>query len=193
MADFVADPAIVLEEGLTKYEGQTASVLATLQQKNIVCPSAPMQQTANGVVPFRGELPHDLTRLTDNDLGTLLWMFSMWNDYVQFQLAEAQMNLSRAEAELELAAAKLRVMYKYDEKNKKRTEQERKDMVLIDRRYVDLQSNVLYFEALYRFIKAIANSAESAWQTISRRITQRGQDLERDRRNTGGPVFGGRR
>jgi hypothetical protein len=51
-----------------------------------------------------------------------------------------------------------------------------------DPRVVDAQSKALYYEAIYRLTKAAMKNAQRNWDTISRRITQRGQAIERMKR-----------
>jgi hypothetical protein len=158
--------------------------------------------TNAGPQSYRGELPSDITSLNDEQLGVYMGLLSEWNAYVQFQLAEADVQLSQAKSSRSLAEAKLRIAYRLDEENKKRSNPERDDYVQADRRFVEADSNMHYCESIWRYTKAIAFSADQAFSAISRRITQRGQDIERSRREgsvTGqanipsGPLFAPRR
>ncbi len=200
MSNFKIDTTLPLEEGLELYKARLAGAYQTISQKGFPVPAVPVMQTQQGSVPYQGELPVDITSLNDNQLGQYLGLLSEWNAYVQYQLAEADANLTHAKAALELTEAKLRILYRNDEEGKKRTTQEKDDHVKNDKRFAEANSLVIYWETYWRFTKAIAWNAENAFSTISRRITQRGQDIERSRREGGttghtniaptGPLFG---
>lgn len=202
MSNLTLKPEISLAEGLELYESKMASALANINQKGFVSPAPPQVATAAGPQYFRGELPTDVTALTDDQLGTFMGLLSAWNDYVQHQLAEADTQLSKAKSSQALVEANLRIMYQKDAEGKKRSNPERDDYVGIDRRFIDAQSSTLYWETMWRYTKAVANAAEQSFNTISRRITQRGQEVDRGRRegNAGGgnnlpqgPIFPTRR
>jgi hypothetical protein len=179
---------ISLEEGIQKYQESAASAFDLLYQREFPMPEPPTCHSKEGVKPYRGELPSDLTSLSDNDLGTYMGLLTEWNNYVQTQLAEADTKLAEVRAIMELTEAKLRILYTRDPDGKKRSNPERDDLMTADRRYVEARSRVLHWETVYKYIKAIANSAENAFSAVSRRITQRGQEI--DRMNRQGHVSG---
>ncbi len=178
-----------LDQALATYQNKMDVALQMLGQKGFMPIQPPYYQTSGGNVPYRGELPHDLTALTDDHLGYYLGMLSEWNAFVQFQLAEADSQLTCSKAKLVTTEANLRMSYKFDEADKKRTSQEKDDCVHSDVRFIEANSNVIYWETIYRYIKAIAFSAEQAFSAVSRRITQRGQEVDRNRRD--GNINGG--
>ena len=189
---------IALELGIQQYECQDA-VAHHLASKGFAAPPIPYIQTTAGAQPYGGTMPHDIINLTDTELGTLLNQLAAWHDYTQFQLAEAHMNQTKAQEELDFTEAKIRLTYTHDGEGKKLTVGERQDRVKVDSRYVAARSRQIYYETVYTYTRAIERSADRNWQTVSRRITQRGQDLERDRRNLGvqnqsitTPMFGRR-
>lgn len=189
---------IDLEDGLKLYKTHQDAAMQALGQKGFPSPAIPVIQTAAGPVYFRGEIPTDLTQITDDQLGTFMSAMSGWITYVDTELAKADSSKTGAEVELELVEARLRIVYRIDEDGKKRSNPERDDYVRVDRRYVEAKSQVLYWETIYRYVKAIYAGAHKNWESISRRITQRGQELERDRRGgsvgsaplPAGPLFG---
>ena len=186
MPSFNPDTEMPLEEGVAKYEIQQ-SVINTLASKGITQPQKPITIDNIGQSQwFMGEIPTDLTQMSDDALGTLLGKLSEWQNYIYYQLAEARMNWDKAQEQFEFVEAKLMMVYKYDDgqPKKKRTEPERKACKITDRRYVEQRFAVNYYESLYRFIDAIAKGADNNWAAVSRRITQRGQNIERDRRNS---------
>lgn len=190
-----------IEDGIDLYESRAQGAQQSLISKGFISPEPPSYKTENGLIQsYRGELPSDLTVISDTQLGTYMSLLSSWNHYVQCQLAEANIQLAKTKAIMEHVEAKLRITYQRDEEGKKRSNPERDDYVRSDKRYIEAQSNVIYWEAMYTYIKAIANAAESAFSAVSRRITQRGQEIDRNNRtgsvnghtNPSGPLFGRR-
>lgn len=193
-----------LEDGLGLFRQKAAAAQTDIASRGLIMPRQPLVASAAGPQPYRGELPSDLTALDDSQLGTTLGLLSEWNNYVQAQLAEVSGHRDEAKAALEFIEAKLRIAYQKDPaEHKKRSNPERDDYVGTDPRYVQAKSDLLYWEKVYYFVRAIANSAEQSFSAVSRRITQRGQEIDRMNRNQGvtqgtnlpaGPMFGpGRR
>lgn len=174
--------AISLEEGAQKYNVVKDQVQDAIIKMGI----PPAGPPADG---FRGEMPDDITQLSDVELGKLLGKLDAWCEYTSVQLALVRSDRDAAEKELDLIAAKLRTRLKFDsETGKKLTNTEREDLIKSDARYVEAQSKVLYYEGLYRYTEAIAEAAERSFKTVSRRITQRGQDLHRANRDLSPPT-----
>jgi hypothetical protein len=203
MSNFHVDPQITIEEGVGLYSAKMQQAMATLDIKGFSMPRPPMTSGPGGaVVPYRGELPADLTTLTDQQLGTYMGLTQEWCAYVEAQLADASSNLEASKAALALIEARLRINNQKDSDGKKRSNPERDDYMGVDRRYVESRSNVLYWETMYSYIRAISKGAEGAWSSISRRITQRGQDIDRGGRTSNvtqgtnipaAPLFGRKR
>ena len=204
MSNFNPNMEMSLEDGIGLFRQKADEASSDIYRRGFVMPHQPMVASSAGPQPYRGELPSDLTALNDAQLGTTLGLLSEWNNYVQVQLAECSGYLSAAKAELEFIEAKLRLAYQKDPtEHKKRSNPERDDYVGTDPRYVQAKSNVLYWEKVYVYVRAIANSAEQSFSAVSRRITQRGQEIDRMNRTNGatggtnipaGPMFGpGRR
>ncbi len=63
--------------------------------------------------------------------------------------------------------------------------------MMVDKRYVEIRRNVLYTEGVYRFTRAIAESADKNWDTVSRRISQRQKETDRGGRENGVGAFNG--
>jgi hypothetical protein len=188
-----------LNEGLALFDQHLQRALQNLQQNGFYMPHPPSYQGQGGVsVWYRGEMPHDISELSDQQLGWYLSMLASWGGYVQSKLAEADLNRSNTEEKLKFLQAKLHVALIGEKHgNKSLTVGQVNAIVVSDRRYVEIRTAYIEFEAQYKIIKAATESADSNWWTISRRITQRGQELERDRRTpTGnipnGPLFGRR-
>jgi hypothetical protein len=201
MSNFNPNNTMPIEEGQALYENRAQQALAVLAHKGFGGAKPPMMNTQGGNMPYQGHVPTNLPEMTDNELGYYMGLLSEWNNYVQQQLAESSVNFTKAKAILEHVEANLRIAYQIDENDKKRSNPERDDYMTSDRRYAEAKSNLLYWDTLYTSIKAIANSAEQAFAAVSRRITQRGQEIDRTNRVGGttgqanipaGPMFGGR-
>jgi hypothetical protein len=186
MSSFGVTTEIPLEEAAGFFNSIPGRVSGALMSKGFAVGSTPpVVRDNNGQdVPYNGYIPANLTQLTDDQLGWYLGLLSGWLDYVQQELATAQGASRVADAKLEFINAHLLMIHK-KEGEKKRPEPERKAMVLIDRRYVEAQSEAIYHETFFRHVKAIAISAEQNYSAISRRISQRQQDIERQKRGNG--------
>lgn len=191
-----------LEEGQSLYETKAQQATQALMQMGFGNAPLPTVQTVAGAVPYQGQIPPNLPDLTDRELGYYMGLISEWNNYVQQKLAETSAQFTKAKAVLEHVEAHLRIAYQIDENDKKRSNPERDDYMTSDRRFVEARSNAIYWDTLYTYLRAVANSAEQAFSAVSRRITQRGQEIDRGNRvgSTTGqtnlpsmPVFGNRR
>jgi hypothetical protein len=134
---------------------------------------------------FNGELPPSITSLDDDTLGDLLAKANQWTAFVQFELAKADAARKGSEASLKWLQAAIRLTLKSDQITGKRlTVTEKDDIMTTHPQVVDAQSAVLFAEAKYQMIRAIYDKAQQNWDTVSRRITQRGQQVERIKRES---------
>ncbi len=195
----VAD--IPLEEGLARYDESLRNALNNLQTSGFYMPLQPKYHSGNGILTeYRGELPTDVTSLSDQQLGWYLSMLATWAAYCQTKFAEADINRSVLKEKLEFLEAKLTVSLIGEKRgNKLLSNPQIRAVVTSDRRYLDIKQSLIYWEAFYRITKAATEAAETNWWTVSRRITQKGQALDKDNRVTNahnvtsGPLFGTRR
>lgn len=199
MGNFNPSNDASIEEGIQLYEAKAQQALQFLHAKGFTQPNPPQMTTNIGVMAYQGSIPTNLPDLDDNQLGMYMGLLTEWNSYVQYQLAEADVQFQKTKSILEHVEAKLRIAYGRDEEDKKRSNPERDDFMKSDRRFVEAKSNLIYWETMYTHIKAIANSAEQAFSAVSRRITQRGQEIDRGNRGNSvnniphnGPMFGSR-
>ena len=189
MGGFNPNPDIPLEEIISHYDQKAVAAVQTLIQKGFNMPNRPQYNTSAGPRFYSGELPSDLTNLSDDQLGTYMGLLQEWMQYVGCQLAEADLQLQNAKAKLLGLEAKLRILYQKDG-DKKRSNPERDDYLHSDRRFIEMNGEVLYWEGIYGYIRAIARAAENSFAAVSRRITQRGQEIDRHNR-TGAATHGG--
>jgi hypothetical protein len=176
LARVVLEPAATLEEGSAALN-VTQQALAYITQSGLPLPSVSITQ-------YRGEMPPDITMLDDGTLGQLLNETGQWCSFLDFQLAQADANREDAKANLTFVKARIRIAIKNTEEGKKYTVQDKNDIMDTDPRVVAAQSRSLYCEAVYQLTKSIRDRAQRSWETVSRRITQRGQEVERMRRES---------
>lgn len=201
MSNFNPNNRTSLEDGQAIYENRSQHALVTFSQMGFGTATPPSVQSVAGPTPYTGHIPSNLPELNDTELGHQMGLLSEWNNYVQQKLAETSVQLMKAKAILEHIEAHLRIAYQVDDNDKKRSNPERDDYMICDNRFVDAKSSVIYWDSLYISIRAVANSAEQAFSAVSRRITQRGQEIDRGNRVGGttghtnipqGPMFGRR-
>jgi hypothetical protein len=134
---------------------------------------------------YKGDMPPDLTALDDNQLGGLLGKIAEYCGYVEAELAKAEVRSMDAQGVLEFTQANIRLKIKsYKDSDVKLTTKDKDDLVCTDPRVVEAKSRAQYAEAIHILTKTILKRAERNWDTVSRRITQRGQDVERMKRET---------
>jgi hypothetical protein len=189
MSKFNIDLSVQNAEEACKSLWVRPEIETHLQSKYLTIQQYPPVQAGN--VAFTGQIPHDLSQLTDDQLTYLLSMIGSWEQYVLGQLALYQTDLRAAEETMDVLWGTLYIQYRYDEIKKKRPEAERKAMIFTDQRYINAKKNLLYQEGLVRLTKPLAEAAARNWSTVSRRISQRGQDIERQKRNDGVQYAGG--
>jgi hypothetical protein len=166
-----------LEVGSSRLTSAVTDAQQTLHGKGLL----PVGMPAGD---YKGEMPQDLTSLDDEELGDLLNHLSAWCAYVDYELAQASAQRDASNAALETSMARVRLAYKTDEEGRKLTVQEKTDLVLNDPRVNVAQSKALYCETLYTLTRVYRETAQRNWETVSRRITQRGQEVDRMKRQS---------
>lgn len=175
------DMQISLDDGL-KTLSVTAKVIEELEDLGLHMPTRPEYHDPNTGEDFCGQLPAQLADLDDQALYQELEKQTKWGNYVNGELAKAESYLAEAKAKEELAKAKIRLSYRNDGAGGKRTEAEAKVLTECDRYYTNVRMEVLKANARFTYIQAIMKNADDGYGVISRRITQRGQEVDRDRR-----------
>jgi hypothetical protein len=94
----------------------------------------------------------------------------------------------QSEKQLDFVKSRLRIGLKFDSEGKKMAVKDKDDMVEVDPRVVDANAKFLYDNTVYSLTKVLRDKSQRDWETVSRRITQRGQAIDRARRdgNVGG-------
>lgn len=172
------------ETGLKQLD-VTTDALRSLAEMGFVLPSKPK----NG---FEGTLP-SLSNLGNEELGDLLQQFNEWIGFVDGELAKVEGEVEVSKAQYEFIQANVRIQLKSIEG--KMTVQDKADNTLNDRRVSEAHSRYLFNFTKFNILRSLRNRAQRGWETVSRNITQRGQDVDRMRRgeNVGStPLIGNR-
>lgn len=130
------------------------------------------------------DLPRDVTSLNDDQLGNLMAAYSQWITYIDYQLAIADGQREAAETYLTYIQARVRIEIKSRQGSEKRTVQDKNDIMETNDKVVAAKEKYVFWESTYRLTKSLRDSAQLAWDTVSRRITQRGQEVDRTRRES---------
>lgn len=200
--DFQYNAEISLEEANQVLDIEQ-KVMHRIQQQGFIIPDKPVYQDQHGQNRyFEGDIPHDLTTLSEQQLGFYMSMVTGWMSYVGVQKTLADMRRTVAKEKLETFQAKLRLKNKEDEEGKRRSNPERDDVVNSHRQVVEAKSIYMELDAFYTIVSQVYKNAESKYAAISRRITQTTSDNSRANRNVnvanmpkpgGHPLFRGGR
>lgn len=166
---------IPLEAGI-----QALSVVAAartdVMNRGFIFPPRPQQA-------YQGVLPMNLVHLTDEQLGDTLNQIAGWLSFAQSELAQARAAREEAKAKMELTKSRLRLAIKATAE-KRTSNPEMDDIVISDQRFIEAQRNHIYCEAVHDYTKQLVDMGQRDWETVSRRITQRGQDIDRGTRGS---------
>lgn len=137
-------------------------------------------QPGNAIVA----LPPDLTSMKDDQLGDLLNVYGQWAAFIDYKLACIDGERQSAEAYLSYIEARIRIEIKAQGGTGKKTVQDKNDIMETNPKVIEARNKSLFWEATYRLTKSVRDGVQLAWETVSRRITQRGQEVDRMRRET---------
>lgn len=164
-----------INTGSARLQTTTTHALQYVAERGIPIPGPP--------VGYAGEMPPSIVQLDDNALGELLNHVDQWLAYIDGQLAIADGERASAKATLEFREARIRLSIKANS-DKKITVGDKADMATTEPQIVEARQRYLYCEAIYSLMRAARNKAQQNWETVSRRITQRGQESDRGRRES---------
>lgn len=131
---------------------------------------------------YRGQMPEQITLLDDEKLGDLLNNISQWCGFLEIEVSKASAMRDQSEAQLDFVRSRLRIGLRFDSDGKKLAVKDKDDMVEVDPRVVDANAKFLYDNTVYSLTKVLRDKSQRDWETVSRRITQRGQSIDRSRR-----------
>jgi len=150
-------------------------VIDELEARKLFLPNNP----SNG---FKGETPKQLTTLSDEELGDLLNNISQWCGFAESELEKAAIIRESSKKQLDFIKARIRIAIKAQHSGKRLTEKDKDDIVETHHKVVEAYQNALSSESYYRLVRVLRDQAQRNWDTVSRRITQRGQQVERMKR-----------
>lgn len=170
-----SDRSVPFETGQQQIASIPANVAATMENRKLFLPRPP----ASG---YSGEMPANITALTDDQLGELLNDISQYASYVEGQYALVTAELQTAEKQETFVRAAIRKEIRALESQRKLTNPDKDDLMETDGRVLDATKSTLYYFNIKVMTRAILEKAQRDWETVSRRITQRGQEIDRQKR-----------
>lgn len=171
-----------IEDGVNAYKVQEKAAQQA-HEWNLPMGQIPVWANADGTVEkYQGQIPPDLTILSDDHLGMYMTLLSNWIEYVGGKVALTDNARTQAKEQMKFVAARIRLTFKNDEEGKRRSNPERDDMVTTDPRFVEANSRYLYFENLHAYTKTALEAAEQKYKAVSRRVTQRENEISRGTR-----------
>lgn len=168
-------PAGDIDTSVKQIRGSYNEAVAELSRIGIPVPPVPSFESPS--------IQSDLSAYSDEQLGNLLNQFNIWTSFVDYRLAEIEASMLHVEMELEHVKARVRVTLPDKIDGKKLTTQDKNDRVILDPRVEDAARRLAYHEAMHRITRAVRDNFQKTWETVSRRITQRGQEVERIKRD----------
>lgn len=163
-------PPEPLESGIHKYTN--AAALAYQEVARLGFQPAPKPNQA-----YQGYLPTNLTDLDDKQMGDLLNEISIWCSWAEGEVARVAIVKNATEKRLEFIKSRIRAMIRAGEE--KLSNPDKDDQVNINPLVVQEELNLLVASAVYDMTRSMARGGQKDWETVSRHITQRGQELER--------------
>ena len=165
--------AIDAETGIKQLDVVT-DALRSIAEAGLQFPTKP----TNG---FDGTVSKAITDLDDDELGDMLQKLNVWCGFVEAEDAKTESELEVAQAQYEFIQSHVRIALKYTQEGRMTT-QDKTDAIRNDERVSTAHSKYLFHFTKFNVLKALRNTSQRSWETVSRRITQRGQDIERLRR-----------
>lgn len=123
-----------------------------------------------------------LSQLGDDALGDLLQQLSEWIGFIENEFAIVEGEVDVAKAQLEFIQANVRIALKANTESRM-TMQDKSDLMLNDQRVLDAQAKYLFYFTKANILRALRNKATRAWDSVSRRISQRIAERDRMKRN----------
>lgn len=172
LGKLVLQPPVDINEGTRRFN-VLQDAQATVARMGYPTPGLPTSG-------YKGEMPSDITSQDDDDLGGLLQELGEYIGSLESALAQAEVDRNAAEAHVIYIKARVRLGFKAaSDIYGKLTDKDKNDLVETEPRVIDAISRALYCEAVYKITKALLSKSDRDWNSVSRRITQRGQDVQR--------------
>ncbi len=181
-----------IDELIDLYEGLLPAAEEELRQ---------LQVTSRGVIPDAPEglediieynengdpaEPEDITALQPAELGQLFTFFTAWVNYLQTELTNADCRRLVLRRAVDIVEAGLHDLYRSAESNVPAGQI--KNKVTVDKRYIDTDRELLLAEVLYRQLETAMGRCKRVITLVSREITRRTKNDERETMNLDGRV-----
>ena len=164
-------PPVPLAEGIASIP-QTVRAVGEMQARGIFF----MNQ------PSHIEIPLEITSLNDDELGNLLHRIDHMCGYIGEQLALYKAYADDAESVVNFTKERILTDFKAENGKSKLTVSEKDAILEVDPRVKQARDSYRFQDRLYTLTRAVRDRYQRHWETVSRRITQRGQDIERMKR-----------
>lgn len=158
---------------LKQYSSGLDDAKRSILEKGFSMPTKPISG-------FNGQIPSDTVSLGDDELGDLLVQLSNWIEWAEIEMMQIKAQVDASKKKVDFLHSNIRIASRNS--GEKMTVQDKLDVTNCDKRVIEEEAKLLFYEAQYDLIRVMVNGAKTNWDTISRRITQRGQDLERMKR-----------
>lgn len=146
-------------------------VMANLKKKGVVLLDAPKW----GGELYDGQLPPNISSMSDNDVGELLTITNQWKNFLRSQLSFYKGCRDEAKKQVRLQLAYLRRQHQDTAEHPAAQKWVLDDILERDSRVQDITRDQLYFGNLTNILGAAYDAADSDFNTVSRIITLRGQ------------------
>lgn len=114
---------------------------------------------------YDGRIPPHLDQLPNDEVVELLAVHAQWVAYVNGSLSDASAH--RTAVVKKEKAVKAAIIAERG-----------KDKVDADRRYIEVSSELAYWDAMLCYLEGIKSTASNDYKTLSRTVTVRGQDMD---------------
>lgn len=156
--------------GMMKYDQAVVTAYSGVAQMGFAPPPPPNQA-------YRGYLPNNVSKLDDASLGDLLNQIATWLSWAECEVTRVSIIKNAQEKKLEFLKSKVRASLRAGDE--KLSNPDKDDRVNIDPMVVQEEVNLLVSTAVWEMTRAMARGGQKDWETVSRVITQRGQELDR--------------
>ena len=170
-------PRVGIDEGASHYTAAVAALQA-FHNEGFRLPQDPGVQTPGA---YNGTLPLGLENFDNQRLASMLHQVSGWLSWVGGVKVTQENALEDAEKKFNFISGQLRLTAS-ELAEKKMSAQEKDDLINGDPRTHAAELEVAYYRRRVELLKMLAVNGQRDWETVSRIITVRGQELERTRR-----------
>lgn len=157
------------EQARTAYEGIGDSVNEILHTAGVSLGNLASRPRYNGH-EYDGSMPENMDELSYDEIANLMRANAEWTRYLLGHMTQVQVELKIVEQQISAVKSSI-------------TRTRGKEYVDSDLRYIELNVQQTTLKCLATAFEAAHQIAKDAYKVLSRQVTIRGQDQERERRN----------